>query len=186
MRLPIFLVLCLAPAWGQSGQVQQPKGTWQKPGEIQQPKGIWQKPGEIQVPKGIQAIRAQDDGCRHRLIVGADALFEFNKADLSADARETLAALGPMLQKSGKHPVTVEGHTDAVGKDAYNQELSERRAKAVRDWLVEQHYLDAASSDVQGFGKKRPAAPNTNPDGSDNPAGRQKNRRVEVVIDNCH
>ena len=84
-----------------------------------------------------------------------------------------------------EHPVVVEGHTDAVGNDAYNMDLSEKRAKAVRDWLVAQHYLENATSVVQAFGKTRPAAPNTNADGTDSPAGRQKNRRVEVVIDTC-
>jgi len=180
--LPLVLV---AAAVVSLGHGQQPKGTWQKPGEIQQPKGTWQKPGEIQVPKGIQAIHAQQDKCQNRLTVGADALFEFNKATLSEDARETLKALGPIIQKAGKHPIVVEGHTDSVGTDAYNMDLSEHRAKAVRDWLAEQHYLDATTSTVQAFGKTHPAAPNTNPDGSDNPAGRQKNRRVEVVIDTC-
>lgn len=80
---------------------------------VQQPKGGWQKPGAIQVPKGIQAIRTQDDKCQRRLIVGAGALFEFNKATLTPDALETLNALSPTILKSGKHPVMVEGHTDS-------------------------------------------------------------------------
>jgi outer membrane protein OmpA-like peptidoglycan-associated protein len=185
MRVALILILGAVSLFSQNGQIQQPKGPWQKPGEIQQPKGPWQKPGAIQVPKGIQAIRAQDKSCERRLIVGADALFEFDQATLSADAKETLSALGPMIQKAGKHPILIEGHTDGVGADAYNQDLSERRARAVREWLGEQHYLDEASSRTQGFGKTRPVAPNAKPDGSDNPEGRQKNRRVEVVIDTC-
>ncbi len=185
MRASILLSLLAALAVAQNYPIQQPKGAWQKPGEIQQPKGPWQKPGAIQVPKGIQAIRTQDDTCQRRLIVGADALFDFDKATLTPDAVETLNALGPMIQKAGKHPVIVEGHTDAIGSASYNQDLSERRAQAVRGWLVEQQLVEENAANVRGYGKNRPVAPNARPDGSDNPAGRRKNRRVEVVIDTC-
>jgi outer membrane protein OmpA-like peptidoglycan-associated protein len=167
------------------GEIQQPKGTWQKPGEIQQPKGKWQTPGEIQVPRGIQAIKSQNEKCQQRLSVVADALFEFDKATLNAQAEETLRALLPMLTKAGKHPISIEGHTDAIGAADYNQRLSEKRAQAVKDWLVAQQAVPASTA-IKGFGKTRPVAPNANPDGSDNQAGRQKNRRVEVVIDTCH
>jgi len=185
MRTTILFLAAAASAFCQAGQIQQPKGTLQTPGEIQKPSGPWLKQGPIQVPKGIQAIRAQDSPCEHRLIVGADALFEFNKATLTEDARETLDALGSMVQKAGKNPIMIEGYTDSIGTEPYNQDLSERRAKMVRTWLIDQHYLDPAFARIWGYGKTRPAAPNTNPDGSDNPAGRQKNRRVEVVIDTC-
>jgi outer membrane protein OmpA-like peptidoglycan-associated protein len=185
MQVPIMFVITAALVLAQEHEAQQPKETWQKPGSIQQPKGPWQKPGEIQVPKGIQAIRSQVDQCQRRFIVGSDALFEFDKSTLTTEAKETLNVLGPMIQKAGEHPVVLEGHTDALGKDAYNWDLSERRAGTVRNWLIERGFLKASLSQVQGFGKTRPAAPNTGPDGADNPAGRQKNRRVEVVIDTC-
>lgn len=172
-----------APAAGQS-EIQKPRDTWQTPKEIQQPKGTWQQPGEIQVPKGIQAIRTQEEKCVKRFLVGADALFEFDKADLTADARETLEALVPLLAKAGKHPATVEGYTDAKGSDAYNQTLSEKRAQAVKDWLVARGVVPAGTP-TKGWGEQRPVAPNARPDGSDDPAGRQKNRRVEVVLDLC-
>jgi outer membrane protein OmpA-like peptidoglycan-associated protein len=159
-------------------------GEIQKPGAIQTPKGTWQKPGEIQIPKGIQAIHAQDEKCGKRFLVGADALFEFDKATLTPDAEETLKVLTPLLAKAGQHPATIEGHTDAKGAAAYNQTLSENRAKAVRDWLAAHGALPAATP-VKGWGKRRPVAPNAKPDGSDDPQGRQKNRRVEVVLDLC-
>jgi outer membrane protein OmpA-like peptidoglycan-associated protein len=166
------------------GEIQQPKGTWQKPGEIQQPKGTWQKPGEIQVPQGIQAIKTQASSCEQRLSTVADALFEFNQSALSPAAGETLAALGPLIAKQGEHPLVIEGHTDSIGSDSYNQRLSERRAEAVKSWLVAHRFVPAATP-AKGYGKNRPVAPNTNPDGSDNPAGRQQNRRVEVVVKTC-
>lgn len=176
--------LVLAGPAGAQGEIQTPKDNWQKPGEIQQPRGTWQQPGEIQVPKGIQAIRTEEAKCTKRFLVGADALFEFDKATLTPDAEETLSALLPLLAKAGKHPAMIEGHTDAKGGDAYNQTLSEKRARTVKDWLVARGAV-AAATPIQGWGKRRPVAPNAKPDGSDNPEGRQKNRRVEVVLDLC-
>jgi outer membrane protein OmpA-like peptidoglycan-associated protein len=182
----LLFLLAAAAAAGPAqtpGEIQKP-GEFQKPGEIQVPKGTWQTPGEIQIPKGIQAIRAEDEKCGKRFLVGADALFEFDKATLTSDAEETLKALVPLLAKAGRHPATVEGHTDAKGSDSYNQSLSENRAKTVRDWLAAHGALPAATP-VKGWGKRRPVAPNAKPDGSDDPQGRQKNRRVEVVLDLC-
>ena len=75
----------------------------------------------------------------------------------------------------------VEGHTDAKGDDAYNQRLSDRRADSVRQWLARQR-LGSLKFSAKGFGETQPVAPNTKPDGADDPDGRQKNRRVEIVI----
>lgn len=177
-------LLALALPAAAQHEIQKPKDNWQKPGEIQKPRDTWQQPGEIQVPKGLQAIRTEDAKCTKRFSVGADALFEFDKATLTPDAEETLNALVPLLAKAGKHPATIEGHTDAKGTDAYNQTLSEKRAQTVKDWLVA-HGALPATTPIQGWGKRKPVAPNTKPDGSDDPAGRQKNRRVEVVVDTC-
>jgi outer membrane protein OmpA-like peptidoglycan-associated protein len=164
----------------KAAQTPQPKGTWQTPGEIQQPKGTWQVPGEIQKPGEIQRV---EERCRHRLVVAADALFAFDEDKLSTSAEATLAALGPQLAKE-KGAVTVEGHTDAKGSDDYNRQLSERRARAVRDWLAAHGHLAAATTAV-GYGESQPVAPNARPDGSDDPDGRAKNRRVEVVVVTC-
>ena len=181
-RLPLLIAAAaiLSSAQSKKYEIKQPRGEWQKPGEIQQPKGPWQ------VPKGIRAIKTQEAKCEQRMTIVSDALFEFDKSTLNKDAEQTLEALGPLLkQKAGKHPVTVEGHTDSVGNDSYNQSLSENRAKAVHDWLMAKSFLTAAVSKTAGFGKKRPVAPNAKPDGSDDPEGRQKNRRVDVVVNTC-
>lgn len=167
------------------GEIQQPKGKWQKPGEFQQPKGNWQKPGEIQIPRGIQAIRVDDKTCLHRLSVVADALFAFDQVTLTPQAEETLQALIPLLAKEGKHSLLIEGHTDALGSPEYNMNLSLKRAQAVRDWLST-HQVIQSGSTTKGYGETHPVAPNKKPDGSDDPAGRQKNRRVDLVIDTCH
>jgi outer membrane protein OmpA-like peptidoglycan-associated protein len=117
--------------------------------------------------------------------VGADALFAFDESTLSPDADKTLAALGPLIRKNAPdHTVRVDGYTDAIGSDAYNMTLSLARAKTVRDWLAKDGDIGQSTA-IEGHGKENPVAPNTHPDGSDDPAGRQKNRRVEVVILGC-
>jgi outer membrane protein OmpA-like peptidoglycan-associated protein len=176
MKMTIAFAVALIAA--QQYQIQQPKGPWQTPGQIQQPKGPWQ------VPKGIQAIKATTQPCGTTYTVGADALFAFDKYTLSSDAEKTLSVLGPMLKKSAGKPIHIDGYTDSIGSEAYNMTLSEQRAKTVRDWLAA-HGDIPASTPYVGHGKADPVAPNTKPDGSDNPAGRQKNRRVEITVGSC-
>ena len=77
--------------------------------------------------------------------MGSDALFEFDKWTLTKDAEETLSALGPLVQKAGKHPVRVEGHRDGIGSAAYNHTLSEKRAQTVKDWLVSRGYVTTST-----------------------------------------
>ena len=107
-----------------------------------------------------------------------DVLFAFGSAELTPAAREAIAAVDDEIG-GGTGTVTIEGHTDAIGSDADNQALSERRAAAVRGALEA-----ALGSGYQytsvGFGETRPVAPNTKPDGSDDPDGRALNRRVEI------
>ncbi len=76
----------------------------------------------------------------------------------------------------------ISGHTDSKGSEEYNQKLSEKRAESVKKWLIENAGVNPKIIEISGYGESRPVAPNTNPDGSDNPEGRQKNRRVEIVI----
>lgn len=105
----------------------------------------------------------------------ADVLFAFGKYDLQPPAREALAKFsGIVLAHPGLH-LSVEGYTDSVGSDAFNQTLSEQRAGAVRDYLVQQG-LDPSSITATGFGKTNPVASN------DTATGRQQNRRVEIII----
>jgi outer membrane protein OmpA-like peptidoglycan-associated protein len=190
MRIALATVVVIAgtlPALAQaekSYEIRVPTAPWQVPGEIQQPKGPWQTPGDIQVPKGIQAVRTTKTRCEQRLSVVADALFDFDKASLRAEAEETLAVAGPEIRKLGAKPARVEGHTDAIGSDAYNMKLSEARAATVRDWLA-MHGTIPGATPTKGFGKTKPIAPNKTADGKDDPQGRQKNRRVEVVFDTC-
>ncbi len=110
--------------------------------------------------------------------LGSDYLkFEFDKADLRPEDKELLSRIAGILMTSHDYTISVNGHTDDVGTDAYNQKLSERRAQAVRDYLVKAG-LSAEILSVEGHGKSRPLVTgNTD-------AARAKNRRVELGIVN--
>jgi outer membrane protein OmpA-like peptidoglycan-associated protein len=112
----------------------------------------------------------------------SDVLFDFDKDDIRSDAVPTLEKLARLIKQSGDGVIQVNGHTDSIGSDAYNLALSERRAASVARWLTTNAGIDAGQLKTKGFGKTRPVATNRNPDGSDDPAGRQKNRRVELII----
>ncbi len=96
--------------------------------------------------------------------------------------RRALKQAAKIIRGKAKGAVRIEGHTDSKGSDPYNQKLSERRAQAVKTWLTEKEGLRNAEFAIQGFGAKKPVAPNKKPDGSDDPDGRQKNRRVEIIF----
>lgn len=177
----VVAVLLAGISSARAGDVQQPKGSWQKPGEIQQPKGTWQVPGDVQKPGEIQKVKEK---CAERFRVGSDALFAFDKAELTPASEETLRKLQPMIRSVREHPISIEGHTDSIGDAKYNRRLSEKRAEAVLRWFADHKFLPA-DTPIKGYGKEKPVAPNTKPDGTDNPAGRALNRRVEIVVDTC-
>lgn len=112
-------------------------------------------------------------------------LFDFDRADLKPEATTTLQKIIELIDHYGSAPVRIHGHTDSKGKEDYNQTLSERRASAVKDYLVKNGNISESRLQAAGFGETKPIAPNAKPDGSDDPEGRQKNRRVEVVIKNA-
>lgn len=111
-----------------------------------------------------------------------DVLFDFDRADIRPDAVSTLRKVAELIVHSGDAPVAIEGHTDSIGTAKYNQKLSERRAAAVQDYLIGRHGIAPDRLTTRGYGFSRPVAPNTHPDGTDSPQGRQRNRRVEIVI----
>ena len=114
--------------------------------------------------------------------LAADVLFDFDKHDLRPEAFPSLEKVAEVLRSKASSPVTIDGHTDGKGSDAYNQPLSEKRAQAVREWLVKNGGATAAKITTRGWGKSKPIVPNTRPDGSDDPDGRKKNRRVEITV----
>jgi outer membrane protein OmpA-like peptidoglycan-associated protein len=130
----------------------------------------------------VQNLQIKETEEEIRIELAADVLFDFDKADLRPEAQEALGQVAGIVREHPGHKVRVEGHTDAKGSEAYNQKLSERRAGAVRDWLVRKESLQQTAFGIVGLGESRPAAPNTKPDGSDDPEGRQRNRRVEIIV----
>ena len=112
---------------------------------------------------------------RGLLVTLGDVLFAFNKAELSAQAAPRLDKLASFLKQFPDRKLLIEGYTDSVGSDSYNQDLSERRAQSVRDALV-QRGVDTSRITARGYGKAHPVADNASPE------GRAMNRRVEIVI----
>jgi outer membrane protein OmpA-like peptidoglycan-associated protein len=107
----------------------------------------------------------------------SDVLFDSNKATLKPGAREKLSKLaGILLAYPGSYRMQIEGHTDSIGSEDYNQKLSEDRAESVHAYLIHASLPTDKMAGVRGFGKIRPVATN------DTPEGRQTNRRVEIVI----
>lgn len=125
----------------------------------------------------LSAILDTRREARGLIVSLSDVLFDFNKASLKPGARERLAKLaGVLLAYPGSYQMEIEGHTDSVGSDNYNQKLSEDRAASVRAYLLESGIVADKITAVRGFGKAQPVATN------DTPEGRQQNRRVEIVI----
>ncbi|MGF1481934.1 MAG: OmpA family protein [Cyanophyceae cyanobacterium] len=111
----------------------------------------------------------------------SDVLFDFDRADIRPDAVPTLEKLVRLLNASDSQTVQINGHTDSEGSDDYNRQLSQRRAESVAAWLVAAG-IEESIVQTAGYGETQPIAENKLADGSDNPQGRAKNRRVEVIV----
>lgn len=127
-----------------------------------------------QLQQELAALQAKQTD-RGLVLTLGDVLFETGKADLRPGALRNLYPLVTFLQKYPERRVVIEGHTDNVGSEAYNLDLSQRRADMVRDFLF-QNGVNAAQMSTRGYGKASPVASN------DTAEGRQQNRRVELII----
>ena len=123
----------------------------------------------------LNSILATRDSARGLVANMSDVLFRSGSFELTPGARERLAKVSGIVLAYPSLHVSVEGHTDAIGGDQYNQDLSEHRAQAVRDYFVQQG-ISSSAVEAHGFGKTSPIASN------DSPEGRQQNRRVELVL----
>jgi outer membrane protein OmpA-like peptidoglycan-associated protein len=123
----------------------------------------------------LNSILQTRDSARGLIVNMSDVLFDTGSFTLKPGAREKLAKISGILLAHSGLTLQIEGHTDSVGGDEFNQQLSERRADSVRDFLAEQG-VPGSSITARGFGKTQPVAPN------DTPEGRQRNRRVELVV----
>ena len=123
----------------------------------------------------LNSILATRDSARGLVANMSDVLFRSGSFDLLPGARERLAKVSGIVLAYPTLHVAIEGHTDSIGSDDYNQQLSERRAQAVRDYFVQQG-INSAAVEARGYGKTEPIATN------DTPEGRQQNRRVELIL----
>jgi outer membrane protein OmpA-like peptidoglycan-associated protein len=142
--------------------------------------------GVIGVSSGVKGVM-EDLGAKVTeqeitIELAADFLFDFDKYVLKAEAIPSLRKVGEVVKSYPKAPLLIEGHTDGKGTHPYNMKLSENRALSVKNWLVQNAGVDPARITTAGLAETKPVAPNTNPDGSDNPQGRQKNRRVSFTL----
>jgi len=123
----------------------------------------------------LNAVLQTQDTARGLIVNMSDVLFDTGSSTLRPAAREKLAKISGIVLAHPGLSLQIEGHTDSVGSDQMNQQLSERRADSVRDFLIAQG-VAGSSVTAKGFGKTQPVASN------DTAEGRQKNRRVELVV----
>src|SRR5579862_4036955 len=128
-----------------------------------------------QLKNQLNQVLQTRETARGLIVNMSDVLFAFNKHDLKPEAREKLAKVSGILLAYPNLKLQVEGYTDNIGSDEYNQKLSEQRADSVRDYLVSQSVPDGIIT-AQGYGKTHPIADNTTN------SGRAQNRRVQLVV----
>ncbi len=125
-------------------------------------------------------VRTNEEGEVDAMVMLSDVLFSFGDASLEPAALDVLGGIAEKLD--GVTSLEITGHTDAIGDEDFNLALGQRRADAVRDWLVANTDLTADVVTARGVGEADPIAPNLTEDGADNPVGRAANRRVEFTL----
>ena len=152
---------------------------------VGKPVDLGGKPGTLggkpeDVGGKVEDLAIKETETEVRIELSGDILFDFDKATLRPAAEPILTRVAEVIRKYGKPMVRIEGHTDSKGSDDYNLKLSQRRADSVKDWLIANRATGVLTT--KGLGETSPAVPNDKPDGSDDPDGRQKNRRVEIIV----
>ena len=125
-------------------------------------------------PDTPRGVKVDEDGCPIQMTL--DIEFDFNKANIRPMYHDDLAKAARFIEDNPSVPtILIAGHTDSIGKEAYNQRLSERRAQAVRAYLIDHFNIDGQKLVARGYGETQPR------DTNDTEEGRQRNRRVEVI-----
>ena len=132
-------------------------------------------PREEKIEDTLSRLGAKVTETEVRIQLPGSILFDFDSAEIRPDASRTLGEVAKVIRSYAQRPVRIEGHTDSIASDEYNRGLSERRARSVVEWLVA-NGLERPRLTAAGHGETKPVASN------DSAAGRQLNRRVEVVI----
>ena len=188
MRIPPLLLLPLAvAACSKSEEPQQPvsagPAAQSAPVAIAPAAAPQNSSAPVSIDKLPTALPTRRGSSATTMIVDlpSDVLFAYDSAKLAPNADAALTRTARIIAEGGPGPIGITGYTDGKGEDAYNLDLSERRARAVADWL-KQHGIAASRIAARGRGKADPVAPNTKLDGSDDPVGRARNRRVEISV----
>ena len=155
------------------------------PGQQVDVSGDWRK--RVTVSRGDSDQLLVELGAREadgtiRVALSGDILFDFNSRAIRPAAGDALGKMAQVIRDRSRGDVYVIGHTDSVGADAYNQKLSEDRAASVIAWLSVHEGIPASLMLGRGMGKNQPVAYTALPNGSDNPQGREQNRRVEIFL----
>lgn len=131
----------------------------------------------LERPGDLRIVGAPD---RYDIELPTDVLFDFDKSKLRTEAAPLLDKVKAHFASHRSSQVLVWGHTDSKGSHSYNFTLSQKRAKAVCDWMRRE--VGGRFQSCIGRGEQEPVVPNENPDGSDNPVNRQLNRRVTISV----
>ena len=118
---------------------------------------------------------------KNKIFVLNNIYFELDKSDIRADAAIELDKLVELLNDNPEIKIELSSHTDSIASNTYNIQLSQRRAESTVAYLIRKG-ISAEKLVAKGYGEDKPIARNTNPDGTDNPNGRQRNRRTEFKI----
>ena len=140
----------------------------------------------MEIPKDSKYYEINEQITLPAIVVGSKIIlnnifFDFDKATLRSESNVELRNLVMIMKSNTNMKIEISGHTDSKGTDTYNQKLSEERAQAVVNRLVE-NGIDASRMTAKGYGKTRPVALNKKANDKDAPEGRQLNRRVELKI----
>ena len=176
----ILLLLALSVRAQSVGDLRYPVGDLRLPASgLRLPAS-----GELRCPWIDLVAPVKETKTEQRFRLSGDVLFDFDKDTIRPEAEPVLAGLAKRIRAElPGAPVRIEGHTDAKGSNSYNQRLSERRAAALKRWFTMKGGLANTRIITRGLGELHPVAPNVKPDGSDDPVGRQQNRRVEIVVE---
>ncbi|MEA1964873.1 MAG: OmpA family protein [Candidatus Aerophobetes bacterium] len=145
-------------------------------GGVEDHSGLQVIGAESGIKKVLKNLQAEETEDEITLKLSSEVLFDHDKWEIRTDAESVLNDVLTVIQQYADSNVRIEGHTDSTGSDDYNKSLSERRAEAVKSWLVD-HGANADKLKTKGFGETQPVVSN------DTAEGRQKNRRVELVIE---
>jgi outer membrane protein OmpA-like peptidoglycan-associated protein len=188
-KWPVCLLMASTFFWIEESAVRaqdsprvQEKELQKKEVELEKSKvDLEKKKLELEALK--KELKAREIEGRLTMNLQGDVLFDYGKSELRPEAASTLEKVAVVISQFPESNVLIRGYTDAKGPADANLVLSQKRAAAVKRWLVKKSAVPETKIATEGLGEKDPVAENKNADGSDNPQGRQQNRRVEITVE---